>query len=136
MQRKEIFKELEKDLKPRVEYNYKKTAKGIRIMKRTNESTEKVMLKDLINRFNEFEKKNDQRWDEQNKRWEEQNKRWDEQNKRWEKQEAFNSQVFEFMQRQDEFNKAIVQRLDNVESKINFVSQRLDKVIAKNNLSE
>jgi len=129
MKRKEIFKKLEKDLKPRVEYNYKKTAKGIHIMKRTNEATEKVMLKDLVNRFNEFEKKNDQRWEEQNKRWE--------------KQEAFNSQVFEFMQRQDEFNKnqeifnksqlefnkAIMQRLDNVD-------KRLDNIVTKNNLSE
>jgi len=108
MQRKEIFEKLEKDLQPRVEYNYKKTAKGIHIMKRTNEDTEKVMLKDLINRFNKFEKENN----------------------------SFNSQVFEFMQRQDEFNKAIMQRLDNVEDKIDYVSHRLDNIVTKNNLSE
>ena len=122
MQRKEIFKKLEEDIEPRVEYNYKKTAKGIHIMKRTNEATEKVMLKDLVKRFNKFEKKNDQRWEEQNKRW-------DEQNKRWEKQEAFNSQVFEFMQRQDEFNK-------NQLEFNNAIMQRLDNIVTKNNLSE
>jgi len=66
MQRKEIFKKLEKNLKPRVEYNYKKTAKGIHIMKRTNATTEKEMLKELVkgfsqllNRFDQFEKKFD-----------------------------------------------------------------------------
>jgi len=122
MQRKEIFEKLKKDLEPRVEYNYKKTTKGVSIMKRTNEVSEKVMLKDLVNRFNEFEKKNDQRWEEQNKRW-------DEQNKRWEKQEAFNSQVFEFMKRQDEFNK-------NQLEFNNAIMQRLDNIVTKNNLSE
>jgi len=56
MQRKEIFKKLEKDLEPKVEYNYKKTTRGVSIMKRTNEATEKEMLKQILNRLNEFEK--------------------------------------------------------------------------------
>jgi len=108
MQRKEIFKKLEKDLHPKVEYNYKKTAKGIHIMKRTNEATEKEMLKELVkgfsqllNRFNQFEKNQ-----------------------------------LEFNRDQKEFNKAIMQRLDNVEDKIDYVSHRLDNIVTKNSLSE
>jgi len=129
MQRKEIFKKLEKDIEPRVEYNYKKTAKGIHIMKRTNEATEKVMLKDLVNgftklasrfdklenRFNKFEKKNDQRW---------------------ENQEAFNSQVFEFMQRQDEFNKNQLEFNKSQQEFNKAIMHRLDNIVTKNNLSE
>jgi len=56
MKRKEIFEKLKKDIEPKVDYNYKKTTKGVSIMKRTNEATEKQMLKQILNRLNEFEK--------------------------------------------------------------------------------
>jgi len=56
MQRKEIFKKLEKDLEPKAEYNYRKTTKGIHIMKKRNEVSEKEILKQILNRLNEFEK--------------------------------------------------------------------------------
>jgi len=129
MQRKEIFKKLEKDLEPKVEYNYKKTTRGVSIMKRINEVSEKVMLKELVkgftklgtrfdkleNRFNEFEKKNDQHW---------------------EKQESFNSQVFEFMKRQDEFNKNQETFNRNQLEFNKAIMQRLDNIVTKNNLSE
>ncbi|RTZ68478.1 MAG: hypothetical protein DSZ21_01665 [Tenericutes bacterium] len=56
MKRKEIFEKLKKDIEPKVDYNYKKTTKGVSIMKRTNEVSEKQMLKQILNRLNEFEK--------------------------------------------------------------------------------
>jgi len=63
MQRKEIFEKLKKDIEAKVDYNYKKTVKGVSIMKRANEVSEKEMLKELVkgfsqllNRFDQFEK--------------------------------------------------------------------------------
>jgi len=111
---KKVISKLREDFRPSEDLIYNKTAKGATIMypKDKKASTRPKWFKDWYKEFKEY---NDKRWDEQNKRW-------DEQNKRWEKQEAFNSQVFEFMQRQDEFNKAIMQRLDNI--------------VTKNNLSE
>ncbi|RTZ68208.1 MAG: hypothetical protein DSZ21_02205 [Tenericutes bacterium] len=108
MQRKEIFEKLKKDIEPRVEYNYKKTTKGVSIMKRTNEVSEKQILKQILNRLNEFEKNQL----EFNNKQEEFNKNQLEFNKN---QETFNKS-------QLEFNKAIMQRLDNI--------------VTKNNLSE
>ncbi|RTZ68207.1 MAG: hypothetical protein DSZ21_02200, partial [Tenericutes bacterium] len=85
MKRKEIFEKLKKDLEPRVEYNYKKTTKGVSIMKRTNEVSEKQILKQILNRLNEFEKNQH----EFNKN-----------------QETFNKSQLEFNKNQDTFNKS------------------------------
>jgi len=128
MQRKEIFKKLEKDLKPRVEYNYKKTTRGVSIMKKINKATEKEMLKELVKGFTKLGTR-----DKLENRFDKLENRFD----KFEKaNNSFNSQVFEFMKRQDEFNKAIMQRLDNVEDKIDYVSHRLDNIVSKNHLSE
>jgi len=54
MKRKEIFEKLKKDIEPKVDYNYKKTTKGVSIMKRTNEATEKQMLKELLSGFGQL----------------------------------------------------------------------------------
>ena len=99
MQRKEIFEKLKKDIEPKVDYNYKKTTKGVSIMKRTNEATEKQMLKELlsgfgqlVNRFDNLEKRFDQ----------------------------FEERFDQFEKNQLEFNKSIMQRLDNIVTKNNL----------------
>jgi len=108
MKRKEIFKKLEKDLHPKVEYNYKKTAKGIHIMKRTNEATEKEMLKELLSGFGQLVN----RFDSLEKRFDKLEKRFDKLENRFD----------QFEKNQLEFNKTIISRLDNI--------------VTKNNLSE
>jgi len=104
---KKVISKLREDFRPSEDLIYNKNAKGATIMypKDKKPSARPKWFKDWYKEFKEY---NDECW---------------------EKQEAFNSQVFEFMQRQDEFNKTIINRLDNVD-------KRLDIIVTKNNLSE
>ncbi|RTZ69079.1 MAG: hypothetical protein DSZ21_00545 [Tenericutes bacterium] len=99
MKRKEIFEKLKKDIEPKVDYNYKKTTKGVSIMKRTNEATEKQMLKELLSGFGQLVN----RFDNLEKRFDKLEERFD-----------------QFEKNQLEFNKSIMQRLDNIVTKNNL----------------
>jgi len=97
---KKVICKLREDFRPSEDLIYNKNAKGATIMY-PKDKKPSTRPKWFKDWYKEFKKDND----------------------------AFKSQVFEFMQRQDEFNKTIINRLDNVD-------KRLDIIVTKNNLSE